>query len=68
MKTALSALYRGWMVIANSLGIMQTLMLLAVVDVLVVGLISPLIRRFSGGPLTPPPMSCRRSNRGCGTG
>jgi hypothetical protein len=68
MKTALSALYRGWMVNANSLGIMQTLMLLAVIDVLVVGLISPLIRLFSGGPLTPPPMSCRRSKRGCGTG
>lgn len=51
MGRVLGALYRGWMTFARLLGTAQTLLLLALIYFVVLGIMAPLFRLFSGDPL-----------------
>jgi hypothetical protein len=51
MRRVLGAIYRGWMAFAHVLGTVQTFVLLALIYFVVLGIIAPLFRLFSGDPL-----------------
>jgi len=51
MRDLLRALYRGWMRFAHVLGRIQTFLILAIIYFVVMGVVAPLVRLFSGDPL-----------------